>query len=107
MNKIELMSLIVGVFEIASVIAFWQIAVNVSKILKQINKASLQDTLYFNSFNTGEIRELQGKKQEALDCYIESGYFISKMIKKFPNNNSLLEHKKMIDDKIASLGSKV
>lgn len=107
MKNFELLSLILGIFAIVSIIAFWQIAINVSKILKHLNKTTSPESPYANSFNAGEIKELQGKKQEALDCYIEAGYLISKMIKKLPENNSLLEHKKMIDDKIVSLSGKI
>ncbi|MFY7944098.1 MAG: hypothetical protein ACOVNZ_05930 [Crocinitomicaceae bacterium] len=59
---------------------------------------------YVDAFWDGEIRELQGKKQEALDYYIESQYLFKKYIQSQNPNSDQQKHKDQIDSKIRSLG---
>ena len=72
----EAISAIIGIIFL---IVFLVMADNLGKLKRSVD-VILKNTSdnYAKAFNQGEIKELQGKKQEALDCYIEAVYLIKK-----------------------------
>lgn len=62
---------------------------------------------YIVAFDKGELKEYLGKKQEALECYMEAYYLIHKFIKKNPTATDNKAHKELIENKIKSLGGTV
>jgi len=90
------------------IILFIFMVVDISAIKKQVLVISSQMKRgYADAFWEGEIKELQGKKQEALDLFIESLYWFNKHNQSENLHPDQLSHKQKIEDKIRSLGGKV
>lgn len=109
----QLFSLLSGIIGLITLIVFFMMSSNISKIrtlLENLN-TNKPTTSYVTPFNMGELREFQGKKQEALDCYMESYFLVNKFIKK-GNVEGLdmskdIKNKELIKSKIVELGGTI
>jgi|GEM_PF-4729300 len=76
-----------GILSIIILIIFFVTAININKIKKILEESNKKTSGYAEAYNIGELREFQGKKQEALDSYMESYFFVNRFIKKVQSEN--------------------
>ncbi|CAN5147956.1 hypothetical protein BH09BAC5_BH09BAC5_19030 [soil metagenome] len=107
----ETMQTITGISAFVSLltlIIFFTMAANISRIKKLIEfNQPKQNLKYIDIYNEGELKEYLGKNQEALDCFSEAYFLISKIMKSNPNTHEGTKHKEMIVSKIKSLGGSI
>lgn len=102
-----------GLIGLISLIAFIFIAININKIkiMLENKEQEKKSTNYANPFNMGELREFQGKKQEALECYLEAYFNFRKLEKSCIEKGLKMEngtnHKEKIKAKIIELGGTI
>lgn len=80
-------------------------AVNVSRIKAVVELQNEGGTLRYHSVLTkGEIKEFQGKSAEALDCYMEAYFLLSRIKSKIIID---FDNEILLKEKIISLGGKI
>lgn len=101
----EGMTIISAIISLVTLIVFFMMASNISRIrtLIELNSSNGQVT-YQSLFTKGELNEFKGKSNEALDCYMEA-FFIFDRIKNKTSQD--LKNETLIKAKIASLGGKL
>lgn len=102
-----------GILNLIMVIVFLVMAGNISSIKKML-QASLSgssndpSTLYINPYKRGALKEFQGKKAEALDCYMEALFYIKRFNPTLKAAKDAKEtHLKDIKAKIEKVGGTV
>jgi hypothetical protein len=85
-------------------IVFLFMASNISKIKKLIEHKETNIN-YSQCFTIGELKEFQGKKEEALDAYMEALFYVNRFLAKNPTQQEL-KNKETIKGKIIALGGK-
>lgn len=94
------------VLSIVVLLTFFSIASRLADIRKEVRLISQYiqaGRTYIEAYRDGEIREIQGRKMEALELYQEALYRFNKL---YPNNNhpkTANEHKQRIEEKILEL----
>jgi uncharacterized membrane protein len=111
-DNLEFASFVTGLIGLITLIVFFIMSKNISSIRKTLEGMNTDKPIgYANAFNMGELREFQGKKQEALDCYMESLFLLNKFIKNSVTNGIDItkenENGKKIKSKIIELGGTV
>lgn len=106
MEDLQTSMIIISLANIVMLIVFCVMAANVNAIKVMLRR---KETLikYIDVFNAGELKEYQEKKVEALDCYTEAYFLISKYTKANPQTPDASKHKEMISAKIKLLGGVV
>ena len=111
-DTLEIAAFISGIINIVMLIVFCVMASNVSAIKKILEAQRVKNLNWSNAFNNGALKEYQGKNQEALDCYMEAYYRISKVIPTDANDGGVTlrsweRNKDAIKSKITTLGGTV
>jgi len=105
----EIVAFISGLISFITLIVFFVMSGNVAQIkrLLESSKQKEEPINYATPFNLGDLKEYQGKKQEALDCYMEAYFNLNKYAKKNPTDQNCKKHKDAITAKIIALGGTV
>ena len=106
----EIFGIISGIISFITLIVFFVMSGNVGAIRRTVENLKQKEEPIINyaaPFNLGELKEYQGKNQEALDCYMEAYFFLNKYIKKNPTDVNYKQNKDKIAAKIVSLGGTV
>jgi len=73
------MELLTGIIGLILLIVWLVMADNIGTIKKTLQAIRVDNSMnYSKVYRRGELKEYQGKDQEALDCYLEAFYFASK-----------------------------
>lgn len=104
-------AIISALISLVMLIVFFVMAANIGRIknilISQTESGSSGNVAYVEAFNRGEIKEYQGKTQEAIDCYMEAYFLFHKYSKKNPKISGLEKHREMIQVKIKALGGTI
>lgn len=100
------MALISALISLITLIVFFVMASNIGQINKKLDTKTAERD-YIVAFNKGELKEYLGKKEEAMDCYMESYFLFSKFVKKNPNVTGIDKRREEITNKIKSIGGTV
>ncbi len=105
----EIIAFLSGVISLITLIVFFIMSSNVSKIKKIVEglKHKEQRNNFGKPYKLGQLKEFQGKKQDALDCYMEAFFYLNDYIKKNPTDEMNLENKQLILSKIEALGGSI
>lgn len=97
--------IISGIISIISLIVFFIMSKNVAEIRK--NLEAIGGNSYASAYQKGELKEFQGKKDEALDYYNEAYFIILRLIRIQKNLAVYSKNKEKIEKKIVMLGGTI
>lgn len=101
--------MLTGLIGLVLLIVFLVMADNLGKIKRTLDLMRAENRVnYIKIFNKGELKEYQGKNAEALDCYLEAYYYISKYNPKGKTEKRQREtHWEQVRGKIIALGGTI
>lgn len=106
MNDYAFVFIFSFILGILILVAFFNMASRIADIRKEVRIMSQRiqaGRTYIEAFREGEIREIQGRKKEALELYQEAQYRFNKLYPLGEHPQSANEHKVRIEEKINGL----